>query len=101
MLAKSQTVSQLAARVCLQNQQVALFLETLVTLAKAQCQSVGVFVILGLAKAIKVDRSARAGHAQNGQPILTPAKTLVKFRLDVGFRNAVLSGQGEVSAGGG
>lgn len=95
MLTRSQLVAHLATSSGLKNQQIVLFLDTLVALAEEQCRTAGAFVIPGLGKAIKIDRKARAGRDETGHPVLIPAKTLVKFRLDVGFKNTVLSDQKE------
>ena len=91
MMTKTQIIAHLAEKAEITKRTSAAVLEELVRLATKQAKSEGQFVIPGLGKAVKANRKARTGrNPQTGEAIKIPAKTVVKFRLAKGFRDAVV-----------
>jgi len=89
-MSKSQVVSHLAGKAGIPKKAAAAVLEEIAALATKECKSSGQFVIPGLGKAVKASRKARTGrNPQTGEPIIIPAKTVVKFRLAKAFKDAV------------
>jgi DNA-binding protein HU-beta len=89
-MTKTQTVRHLAEKVGTNNKTAAQFLEHLADTAIKETKKVGVFVIPGLGRLVKVNRKARMGrNPQTGEPIQIKAKTVVKFRVAKAAKDAV------------
>ena len=94
MMTKSQVVAHLAEKAGIPKKTAAAVLEELTTLATKEAKSSGQFVVPGLGKAVKANRKARTGrNPQTGEAIKIPAKTVVKFRLAMAFKEAVVPPQ--------
>ena len=89
-LTKAQLVRHLAEKVGVNNKQAAEFLQTLSDTALRETKKNGVFVIPGLGRLVKSHRKARVGrNPQTGEPIKTPARTVIKFRAAKVARESV------------
>ncbi|MFH1404765.1 MAG: HU family DNA-binding protein [Patescibacteria group bacterium] len=90
-LTKSQTMAALAEATGLSKKETQSFLDKLVELAYDQVKKSGEFTLPGLGKLVKKDRAARMGrNPATGQEIHIPAKTVVKFRVAKGCKDAIL-----------
>jgi DNA-binding protein HU-beta len=91
LMTKTQVVTHLAEKVELPKKTIAAVLEALVILATKEAKTTGQFVVPGLGKAVKASRKARMGrNPQTGEAIKIPAKTVVRFRLAKGFKDAIV-----------
>ena len=91
LMTKTQVVTHLAEKVELPKKTIAAVLEALVALATKEAKATGQFVVPGLGKAVKASRKARMGrNPQTGEAIKIPAKTVVRFRLTKGFKDAIV-----------
>lgn len=94
-MAKSMTKSQLLATLAegtgLAKKEVVKMMDLLVETAYKQAKSAGEFTLPGLGKLLKKNRAARLGrNPATGQQIQIPAKTVVKFRVAKGAKEAIL-----------
>jgi DNA-binding protein HU-beta len=88
---KSKLLGLLAKKTGISKKAASIVVDELAALATKEVRSLGVFVVPGLGKAVKADRLARMGrNPQTGEPIKIPARTVVKFRLAKGFKDAVV-----------
>src|SRR5215470_18256223 len=91
-MTKTQIVRHLAEKTGTNNKTAAAFLENLADTAIKETKKVGVFIIPGLGRLVKVNRKARMGrNPQTGEPIQIKAKTVVKFRVAKACKEAVHS----------
>ncbi len=89
-MTKSQTLTYLADKTDLSKAQVGQLLEELASLAYVEAKNG--FMIPGIGKLVLVNRKERMGrNPATGEPILIPAKTVVKFRVAKACKEAVLS----------
>lgn len=90
-MTKSQLMQELSAKTGHSKKDVAMMLESLVTLAYSQVKKSGEFVLPGFGKLVRVNRAARMGrNPATGATIQIPAKTVVKFRVAKAAKEAVL-----------
>lgn len=90
-MTKSALLSALAEKSGLNKKDVAGLMDSMVEIAYKEVKKVGVFVVPGLGKLVKVHRAARAGrNPATGETIQIPAKTVVKFRVAKAAKEAVL-----------
>lgn len=90
-MTKSQVLNALAEKLGKTRKEVAEMLEVLVELAYKEAKSAGEFTIPGLGKLLKKARAARMGrNPATGEQIHIPAKTVVKFRVAKGAKDAIL-----------
>ncbi len=67
------------------------FMDKFTELALIEVKKNGEFVVPGIGKLVKVQRSARVGrNPATGESINIPAKTVVKFRVAKAAKEAVL-----------
>ena len=67
------------------------FLDTITEIAYKEVKKTGEFVLPGFGKLVKQKRKARMGrNPATGQAIKIPAKTVVKFRVAKGAKDAIL-----------
>jgi DNA-binding protein HU-beta len=89
-MTKTQTIACLAEKTGLTKAQAANFLEELAKLAYVEARNG--FMIPGIGKLVLVNRKERMGrNPATGQPILIPAKTVVKFRVAKVCKESVMS----------
>lgn len=90
-MTKSQLMTALAEKTGLAKKEVVNFMEKLVELGYKEVKSVGEFVMPGFGKLVKIQRKARTGrNPLTGQEIQIPAKTVVKFKVAKGAKDAIL-----------
>lgn len=90
-MTKSALLSALAEKTGLSKKDVTGLVDVLVEMAYSEVKKVGVFVVPGLGKLVKVKRAARMGrNPATGATISIPAKTVVKFRVAKAAKEAVL-----------
>jgi DNA-binding protein HU-beta len=90
-MTKSALLSALAEKTGISKKDVTGLVDVLVNLAYSEVKKVGVFVVPGLGKLVKVKRAARMGrNPATGATISIPAKTVVKFRVAKAAKEAVL-----------
>src|SRR5262249_6320122 len=88
-MTKSEVAAALAEKTGLSKKQVSQLLEAMAGLAYKQAKNS--FVIPGIGKLVLVDRKARIGrNPRTGEPINTPAKRVVKFRVAKAAKDAIL-----------
>jgi len=90
-MTKSQMLNALAEATGLSKKDVNGVLDALVDLAYKEVKKNGEFAIAGIGKLVKVHRKARMGrNPATGETIKIKAKTVVKFRVAKGAKDAVL-----------
>jgi len=90
-MSKSQVVATLADKTGMSKKDVAGFMEAMINLAYDEVKRSGEFTIHGLGKLVKKNRLARMGrNPATGESIKIPAKTVVKFRVAKGAKDAIL-----------
>ncbi len=88
-MTKSQIIASVAEASGIDKKQATAALEALATLAYENAGDG--FTIPGLGKLVKVDRAARMGrNPATGETIQIPAKTVLKFRIAIAAKDAVL-----------
>jgi DNA-binding protein HU-beta len=89
-LTKTQLVRHMAEELELTNKQVAGFFDVLAQTAVKETKKTGVFVIPGLGRLVKAERTARMGrNPQTGEQIKIKAKTVVTFRVAKAAKDAI------------
>jgi len=90
-LTKTQIMQALAEKTGMSKKEVVSFMDALAELAYKNVKSSGEFTLPGFGKLVKKHRAARAGrNPATGQQIQIPAKTVVKFRVAKGAKDAIL-----------
>ena len=90
-MTKTQTIAAMSEKTGLSKAQVREFFDDLADLAYSEAKNG--FTIPGIGKLVLVHRKPRMGrNPATGEPIQTPAKTAVKFRVAKPCKDAVLSG---------
>ncbi len=90
-MTKTQLLTALAEKTGLSKKEVESFLETFTNLAYDEVRNAGEFTVPGIGKLVKKFRDARMGrNPATGESIQIPAKTVVKFRVAKGAKDAVL-----------
>lgn len=90
-MTKSQVLNALAEKLGKSRKEASEIVDALVDLAYAETKSSGEFTIPGLGKLLKKHRAARMGrNPATGEQIQIPAKTVVKFRVAKGAKDAIL-----------
>lgn len=90
-MTKSQTISALADKLGKSKKEVVEMMDALVALAYAETKKNGEFTVPGLGKLQKKHRAARMGrNPATGEQIQIKAKTVVKFRVAKGAKDAIL-----------
>ena len=90
-MTKAQLINALAQKTGHSKKDIATVLITLVELAYAEVKSGSEFVLPGLGKLVRKDRSARMGrNPKTGQTMQIPAKKVVKFRVAKACKEAIL-----------
>lgn len=90
-MSKSQLLATLSEKSGLSKKDVINLMDQLTTLAYSEVKKSGEFVVPGIGKLVKVQRSARQGrNPATGETIAIPAKTVVKFRVAKAAKEAVL-----------
>lgn len=90
-MTKSETLQALADKLGKTRKEVSEMLDALVDLAYSETKKSGEFTIPGLGKLQKKHRDARQGrNPATGATIQIPAKTVVKFRVAKGAKDAIL-----------
>ncbi len=90
-MTKSALLSLLAEKTSMSKKSVSEFFDLLAATAYKEVKKVGVFVLPGFGKMVKVKRAARTGrNPATGEMIKIAAKTVVKFRLAKAAKDAVL-----------
>ena len=90
-MTKSQMLNALAEATGLSKKDVNGVLDALVDLAYKEVKKNGEFALPGIGKLVKVHRKARMGrNPATGETIKIKAKTVVKFRVAKGAKDAVL-----------
>ena len=88
-LTKSQIIVKLAEQNDMTKKDVSAFLDSLAQLAYKQARKG--FTVPGLGKLVVVNRKARMGrNPATGESISIPAKTVLKFRIAKGAKDAVI-----------
>ena len=88
-LSKSKVIETIADKAGLPKNDVKTILETLAEVACSEAQYG--FTIPGIGKLVVVDRKERTGrNPATGEPILIPAKRVLKFRIAKAAKDAVL-----------
>lgn len=90
-MTKSALLSLLSEKTGLSKKEAGGFMDVLAQTAYKEVKKVGVFVMPGFGKMVKVKRAARVGrNPATGETIKIAAKTVVKFRLAKAAKEAVL-----------
>ncbi len=90
-MTKLQSIAKVAEKTGMTKKDVTLVMNTLHELALAQVKKSGEFIVGDFGKMVKAKRAARKGrNPQTGETIKIPAKTVVKFRLSKGIKDALL-----------
>ena len=90
-MTKSQTISALADKLSKSKKEVVEMLDAMVALAYEETKKNGEFTIPGIGKLLKKHRAARMGrNPATGETIQIKAKTVVKFRVAKGAKDAIL-----------
>lgn len=90
-MTKSQLLAHLAEKSGKSKKEVGEFVDLIVNTAYEQTKTNGEFTIPGLGKLVKKHRAARQGrNPATGATIQIPAKTVVKFRVAKGAKEAIL-----------
>ncbi|MFH2062997.1 MAG: HU family DNA-binding protein [bacterium] len=88
---RTQIIAALAEKSDKSKKEVKDFLEMYEKLALDEVKKNGEFVVMTLGKLVKQKRAARMGrNPATGESIKIPAKTVVKFRVSKGCKDAVL-----------
>ena len=89
-MTKADLVDTLASQTDLSKKQVNDVLSALTETAYREIKKNGEFTLAGLGKFVKAKRKARMGrNPMTGKSIKIPAKTVVKFRVAQGAKDAV------------
>ena len=90
-LTKTQVMQALSEKTGMSKKDVGGFMDTLAELAYKSVKSSGEFTLPGFGKLVKKHRAARTGrNPATGAQIQIPAKTVVKFRVAKGAKDAIL-----------
>jgi DNA-binding protein HU-beta len=89
-MTKTQLVTFMAEKIAITKKQASSFFDTLAELAVKEAKKNGVFVVPGLGRLKKVQRSARTGrNPQTGEAIKIKAKTTAKFYVAKAVKDAI------------
>ena len=90
-LTQAQIITALADNVGVNKKVSKQFFEELGALAVKETKRTGVFIVPGIGRLVRSDRTARIGrNPATGQPIKIPAKKVVKFRLAKAAKDAIV-----------
>jgi DNA-binding protein HU-beta len=90
-MTKTQIIAALADKVKKSKKEVKEFLDAYEAMALSEVKKSGEFALMNLGKLMKQRRAARVGrNPATGASIQIPAKTVVKFRVAKGAKDAVL-----------
>jgi DNA-binding protein HU-beta len=90
VMTKAQLVTQIAEKASITKAKADEILEIISGTAVLETKKKGQFIIPGIGKLVKSQRKARMGrNPQTGAAIKIPAKTVVKFRVAKGCKDAV------------
>ena len=90
-LSKSQLMAELATTLGMSKKDAGDAYDKLVSLIYREVKSKGELTLPGLGKLVKQNRAARQGrNPATGATITIPAKTVVKFRVNKGAKEAIL-----------
>ena len=90
-MTKAQIVSYFAKKFELSKKAASSVIEEMAVLAIAETKKAGAFTFPGIGKLVLVKRKARVGrNPATGEPINTPAKTVVKMRVAKACKEAIV-----------
>ncbi|MDD5252107.1 MAG: HU family DNA-binding protein [Patescibacteria group bacterium] len=90
-MTKAQAVAAVATKTGMTKKDVAATMSAIYDLAMSEVKKNGVFTLGDFGKLVKAKRAARMGrNPMTGEAIKIPAKTVVKFRLAKGVKEALL-----------
>lgn len=93
-MTKTQLQTELAEATGTNKKAVALFLESLCSIAYRETKKNGEFTIPGIGKLVKKKSNARVGrNPATGEPIDIPARTNIRFRVAKAAKDSVLGGK--------
>lgn len=89
-MTKTALIRMMAEKNELTSKQAGAFLQLLAETAVKETKKNGEFTIPGIGKLVKAERKARLGrNPQTGETIKIKAKTVVKFRIAKGAKDAI------------
>jgi DNA-binding protein HU-beta len=84
-------VRELAETTGVNNRVAKQFMESLAQLAVRETKKIGVFIMPGIGRLVRVERKARIGrNPATGEAIKIPAKRVVKFRVAKSAKDAIV-----------
>lgn len=90
-LTQTQLLKELATAAEISNKAAKAVLARYVEIAVRETKKVGVFVVPGIGRLVRVERKARMGrNPATGAAIKIPAKKVVKFRVAKSVRDAIV-----------
>ncbi|MCC7157016.1 MAG: HU family DNA-binding protein [Bryobacterales bacterium] len=90
-LTQTQLLKELATSAEISNKAAKAVLARYVEIAVRETKKVGVFVVPGIGRLVRVERKARMGrNPATGAAIKIPAKKVVKFRVAKSVRDAIV-----------
>ena len=90
-MTKAQAVAHFAEKFQLTKSTAAAVMDELASLAVSETKKAGAFTLPGIGKLVLSKRKARTGRKpQTGEPIKSPAKTVIKMRMAKAFKDAVV-----------
>ena len=90
-MTQSQIVQRLADECQITKKVAKAMMEGLSETAIAQVKRVGLFILPGIGRLVRVDRKARMGrNPATGETIKIPAKKVVKFRVAKAAKEAIV-----------
>jgi DNA-binding protein HU-beta len=90
-MTKTQSIAKIADKLEMTKKDVAAVMGEMYDLALSEVKKNGQFVLGDFGKLVKAKRAARVGrNPQTGAVLQIPAKTVVKFRLAKGVKDALL-----------
>ncbi len=90
-MTQTQLVKEIAAAAGVANKVAKSIVETYAAIAVRETKKVGVFVLPGLGRLVRVERKARMGrNPATGEKIKIAAKKVVKFRVAKVVKDAVV-----------
>lgn len=90
-MTQTQLVREVAGAAGVSNKVAKQVVETYAAIAVRETKKVGVFVLPGLGRLVRVERKARMGrNPATGAPIKIPAKKVVKFRVAKVVKDAIV-----------
>jgi DNA-binding protein HU-beta len=90
-MTQTQLVRSLAESTGTNNKAARAFLEALTDTAIKETKRVGMFVLPGIGRLVRVDRKARMGrNPATGEAIKIPAKKVVRFRVAKAAKDSIV-----------